>query len=61
MRGTLMHDAACVAPLPAGDIFAIKCMTKAELVRKNMVESAFNERTILATTNNPFIVRCYYW
>lgn len=97
-------------PVIPGDIFAIKCMTKAELVRKNMVsttlrgiatacvccavlcsatallacacqcaslrpklmavavqhlllqvESAFNERTILATTDNPFIVRCYYW
>lgn len=32
----------------AGDKFAIKVMTKADLVRKNMVESVTNERNILA-------------
>lgn len=33
---------------PAGDLFAIKVMTKTDLVRKNMVESVTNERNILA-------------
>jgi microtubule-associated serine/threonine kinase len=33
---------------PAGDTFAIKVLTKTELVRKNMVESVTNERNILA-------------
>jgi hypothetical protein len=32
----------------AGDTFAIKVLTKTELVRKNMVESVTNERNILA-------------
>eukprot|EP00775_Hariotina_reticulata_P007561 gene7561-7768_t len=43
-----------------GDTFAIKVLTKTELVRKNMVESVTNERNILAMANNPFVVRFYY-
>mmetsp|Transcript_18237 Transcript_18237/g.51074 ORF Transcript_18237/g.51074 Transcript_18237/m.51074 type:complete len:1547 (+) Transcript_18237:556-5196(+) len=43
-----------------GDLYAIKVMRKVDLVRKNMVESVKNERNILATTNNPFVVRFYY-
>jgi serine/threonine protein kinase len=35
-------------------------MRKADLMRKNMVESVKNERNILATTSNPFVVRFYY-
>jgi len=35
----------CAVP---GDTFAIKVLTKTELVRKNMVESVTNERNILA-------------
>uniref|UniRef100_A0A061QQ55 non-specific serine/threonine protein kinase n=1 Tax=Tetraselmis sp. GSL018 TaxID=582737 RepID=A0A061QQ55_9CHLO len=42
------------------DLYAIKVMRKIDLVRKNMVESVKNERNILATTNNPFVVRFYY-
>jgi len=42
------------------DLFAIKVMRKADLMRKNMVESVKNERNILATTSNPFVVRFYY-
>ena len=30
---------------------------KADLVRKNMVQSVRNERNILAQANNPFVVR----
>ena len=33
---------------------------KADLVRKNMVQSVRNERNILAQANNPFVVRFYY-
>ena len=40
-----------------GDLFAIKVMRKADLIRKNMVESVKNERNILAMANNPFVVR----
>ena len=40
-----------------GDLFAIKVMRKADLIRKNMVQSVKNERNILAMANNPFVVR----
>eukprot|EP00887_Chlorella_sp_A99_P007617 scaffold20.g7617.t1 len=43
-----------------GDLFAIKVMRKADLIRKNMVQSVKNERNILAMANNPFVVRFYY-
>ena len=33
---------------------------KADLIRKNMVQSVSNERNILAQANNPFVVRFYY-
>lgn len=32
-------------------------MRKADLVRKNMVQSVRNERNIMALANNPFVVR----
>ncbi len=32
-------------------------MRKADLIRKNMVQSVKNERNILAMANNPFVVR----
>lgn len=41
-----------------GDLFAIKVMRKADLIRKNMVQSVKNERNILAMANNPFVVGC---
>jgi serine/threonine protein kinase len=43
-----------------GDLYAIKVMRKADLIRKNMVQSARNERNILAMANNPFVVRFFY-
>ena len=43
-----------------GDLYAVKVMRKADLVRKNMVQSARNERNILAMANNPFVVRFFY-
>ena len=45
----------------SGELFAIKVMRKADLVRKNMVESARNERNILAMTNNPFVIRFFFY
>ena len=42
------------------DLYAVKVMRKADLVRKNMVESARNERNILAMANNPFVIRFYF-
>ena len=44
----------------SGDLYAIKVMRKADLVRKNMVESARNERNILAMADNPFVVRFFF-
>ncbi|CAG9462493.1 unnamed protein product [Pedinophyceae sp. YPF-701] len=43
-----------------GDYFAIKTMRKKDLLRKNLVENVHNERNILATTDNPFVVRFFY-
>ncbi len=40
-----------------GELFAVKVMRKADLIRKNMVQSVKNERNILAMANNPFVVR----
>jgi serine/threonine protein kinase len=44
----------------SGELFAMKVMRKADLIRKNMVESARNERNILAMTDNPFVVRFFF-
>ncbi|XP_021842212.2 probable serine/threonine protein kinase IRE isoform X1 [Spinacia oleracea] len=43
-----------------GDLFAIKVLKKADMIRKNAVESILAERNILITTRNPFVVRFYY-
>jgi len=42
------------------DLFAIKVMRKLDTIRKNAVEMVNNERNILATSDNPFVVRFYY-
>jgi microtubule-associated serine/threonine kinase len=46
--------------IETGELFAIKVMRKADLVRKNMVESVRNERNILAMASNPFVVRFFF-
>lgn len=43
-----------------GELYAIKVMRKADLIRKNMVESARNERNILAMASNPFVIRFFF-
>lgn len=43
-----------------GDYYAIKAMRKKDLLRKNLVENVRNERNILATSDNPFVVRFFY-
>ncbi|KAL8161781.1 hypothetical protein V2J09_013270 [Rumex salicifolius] len=43
-----------------GDLFAIKVLKKADMIRKNAVESILAERNILITTRNPFVVRFFY-
>ena len=43
-----------------GDLYAVKVMRKADLVRKNAVAGAVTERDILAAADNPFVVR-FYW
>ncbi|KAL8110207.1 hypothetical protein AgCh_026062 [Apium graveolens] len=43
-----------------GDLFAIKVLKKADMVRKNAVESILAERDILIAVRNPFVVRFFY-
>ncbi|KAJ6671958.1 SERINE/THREONINE-PROTEIN KINASE [Salix viminalis] len=43
-----------------GDLFAIKVLKKADMIRKNAVQSILEERNILITVCNPFVVRFFY-
>ncbi|XP_038686780.1 probable serine/threonine protein kinase IRE isoform X2 [Tripterygium wilfordii] len=43
-----------------GDLFAIKVLKKADMIRKNAVESILAERNILISVRNPFVVRFFY-
>nr|PNR28567.1 hypothetical protein PHYPA_029159 [Physcomitrium patens] len=43
-----------------GDLFAIKVLKKADMIRKNAVESVKAERNILISARNPFVVRFFY-
>ncbi|KAG9140748.1 hypothetical protein Leryth_006929 [Lithospermum erythrorhizon] len=43
-----------------GDLFAIKVLKKADMIRKNSVESILAERDILISVRNPFVVRFFY-
>ncbi|KAL8539609.1 hypothetical protein ACS0TY_001277 [Phlomoides rotata] len=43
-----------------GDLFAIKVLKKAGMIRKNAVESILAERDILISVRNPFVVRFFY-
>ncbi|CAI0404394.1 unnamed protein product [Linum tenue] len=43
-----------------GDMFAIKVLKKADMIRKNAVESILAERNILISLRNPFVVRFFY-
>lgn len=42
-----------------GDLFAIKVLRKADMIRKNAVESVQAERNILISARNPFVVSAY--
>ncbi|XP_060203426.1 probable serine/threonine protein kinase IRE isoform X2 [Lycium barbarum] len=43
-----------------GDLFAIKVLKKADMIRKNAVENILAERDILISVRNPFVVRFFY-
>ncbi|KAK7263837.1 hypothetical protein RJT34_31434 [Clitoria ternatea] len=43
-----------------GDLFAIKVLKKADMIRKNAVQSILAERDILISVRNPFVVRFFY-
>ena len=43
-----------------GDLFAIKILKKADMIRKNMVSQVLAERKVLALSKNPFVVRLYF-
>ena len=42
------------------DLFAIKVIRKSEMVRKNMVNHVFAERTVLSLVRNPYVVKMFY-
>eukprot|EP00761_Pharyngomonas_kirbyi_P003172 gb/GECH01003176.1/.p1 GENE.gb/GECH01003176.1/~~gb/GECH01003176.1/.p1 ORF type:complete len:419 (+),score=87.57 gb/GECH01003176.1/:1-1257(+) len=44
----------------SGRLFAMKVLTKEEMIRRNKVKRALTEREILATTDHPFIVSLYH-
>lgn len=41
-------------------MYAIKVLSKADLVRKNLTNSVIAERNALAIAHNPFVVKLYY-
>eukprot|EP01133_Synstelium_polycarpum_P014082 gene14082-16599_t len=43
-----------------GDLYAIKVLKKLDTIRKNMVDHVIVERNILATVQNPFVVKLFY-
>ncbi|KAG5543219.1 hypothetical protein RHGRI_016093 [Rhododendron griersonianum] len=43
-----------------GDLFAIKVLKKLDMIRKNDIERILEERNILITVRNPFVVRFFY-
>ncbi|XP_010550576.1 PREDICTED: probable serine/threonine protein kinase IRE [Tarenaya hassleriana] len=43
-----------------GDLFAIKVLKKADMIRKNAVQSILAERNILISVRNPFVVKFFY-
>ncbi|EFA81611.1 protein serine/threonine kinase [Heterostelium album PN500] len=43
-----------------GDLYAIKVLKKLDTIRKNMVDHVIIERNILATVQNPFVVKLFY-
>ncbi|KAG0053943.1 hypothetical protein BGZ83_000169, partial [Gryganskiella cystojenkinii] len=42
------------------DLYAIKILKKADMVRKNMVNHVLAERRVLALTKTPFVVQLFY-
>lgn len=44
-----------------GDLFAIKVLKKADMIRKNAVESILAERDILISARNPFVVSSFFF
>nr|PNR34456.1 hypothetical protein PHYPA_024273 [Physcomitrium patens] len=71
---TTIHDFEIIKPISrgafgrvflarkriTGDLFAIKVLRKADMIRKNAVESVKAERNILISVRNPFVVRFFY-
>ncbi|RKP04234.1 hypothetical protein CXG81DRAFT_8552, partial [Caulochytrium protostelioides] len=43
-----------------GDLFAIKILKKADMIRKNMVSHVLAERRVLALSKNPYVVSLYF-
>ena len=44
----------------SGDFYALKILRKAEMIEKNQVTNARNERLILSSLDNPFVVKLFY-
>ncbi|KAJ1636515.1 kinase-like domain-containing protein, partial [Pavlovales sp. CCMP2436] len=43
-----------------GDLYAVKVLSKADTLRKNQLANVTAEQAILASANNPFVVKLYY-
>lgn len=43
-----------------GQFFAIKVISKKEMLTKDKEENVFNERNIMARMKHPFIVKLHY-
>lgn len=43
-----------------GDLYAVKILKKADMIRKNMVSQVMAERQVLSLSKNPFVVRLYF-
>lgn len=48
-----------VRHMPTGELYAMKVLTKEEMIARNKVKRVLTEREILATADHPFIVTLY--
>lgn len=51
----LLQVVSCLTPP-----LCLQVLRKADMVRKNAVESVQTERNILASVRSPFVVKCFY-
>ena len=73
-RPVTIHDFEMVKPISSGafgkvwlarkiksgDLYAVKIIRKADMIRKNMQEHVTNERNVMEIAKNPFLVNFFY-